>query len=267
MTTPTTQPASAVRPFAVSWLKKCRLLLRPFAPILRVLFDAAAQVCFGMNRLVGWSYLRLWPILGIYWYDHDFDYLLGPTVNKWMERGTLANRHIKPGDEVLDVCCGDGTFSGTFYSQNASHVDAFDYDEKAVATARRKHAKPNVRFFVADATKLTLSKKYDVILLFVAIEHFSVADGTRLLQKLGAALNEGGLLMGSTPIFVEVGGHNDEHQNEFLSVAQLRDFLAPHFGEVDLWCSQWRGRLDCYFECREPVVETSAIGCLETKTS
>jgi SAM-dependent methyltransferase len=237
---------------AIDSLKRIRLVLRPIGPILRVIFDMAAQACFALNKLVGWSYLKLWGILGIYWYDHDFDYLLGPGWNKWTERGILANRLIRPGDEVLDVACGDGTFSGNYYSQNATHVDAFDYDQKAIATARKKHPKPNVHFFVADATNIDLVKKYEAILLFASIEHFSIEDGARLLQRLGGALKPGGVLLGSTPIFKEIGGHNDEHKNEFLSVEQLRNFLTPHFANVELWSSQWPKRVDCYFECRGP---------------
>jgi len=29
---------------------------------------------------------------------------------------------------VLDVACGDGSFSGNYYSQSAAHVDAFDIE-------------------------------------------------------------------------------------------------------------------------------------------
>ncbi len=239
--------------YAFNSFKRALLLLRPFGPILRVMFDIAAQTCFVLNKLVGWSYQKLWVVLGIYWYDHDFDHLLGPGWNKWTERGILANRFIRPGDEVLDVACGDGSFSGNYYSQNAAHVDAFDFDQKAIATARRKHAKRNVNFFVADATNVILSKKYEVILVFASIEHFCIEDGARLLQRLGEALKQGGVLLGSTPIFAEIGGHNEEHQNEFLSVEQLRNFLAAHFAKVELWCSQWPKRMDCYFECREPI--------------
>ena len=246
-------PDSPILRYTLNSLKNARLTLRPFGPILRVMFDMAAQTCFALNKLVGWSYQKLWGVLGIYWFDHDFDHLLGPGWNKWTERGILANRCIRPGDEVLDVACGDGSFSGNYYSQSAAHVDAFDYDEKAIACARRKHAKPNVHFFVADATNFVLSKKYEVILVFASIEHFSIEDGAGLLQKLGDALKPGGVLLGSTPIFTEIGGHNDEHKNEFLSVEQLRNFVAPHFAKVELWCSQWPGRIDCYFECKEPV--------------
>jgi SAM-dependent methyltransferase len=244
--------------YAFHSLKKARLLLRPFGPILRVLFDIAAQTCFALDKVVGWSYLKLWGILGIYWYDHDFDHLLGPGWNNWTERGILANRCIRPGDEVLDVACGDGSYSGNYYSQCADHVDAFDYDEKAIGCARRKHAKPNVHFFLADATSVILSKKYDVVLLFASIEHFTIEDGARLLQKLGDALVQGGVLLGSTPVFTEMGGHNDEHKNEFLSEEQLRTFLTPHFKKVELWCSPWPKRTEYYFECREPIARPKA---------
>lgn len=204
---------------------------------------------------MGWAYLKSWPVLGVYWYDHSFDHLLGPEWNRWTERGTLANRYIRPGHEVLDVACGDGSFSGNYYSTNAAHVDAFDYDEKAIRHATLKYARQNVTFFLADATTVDLQpEKYDVIAFFVAIEHFSEQEGAKLLAKLGRSMKPSGILIGSTPIFTQVGGHNEEHQNEFLSVDQLKNFVSAHFEQVDIWCSNWPNRIDCYFECRRPRI-------------
>src|SRR5712675_800581 len=239
-------------------LREFRDFLRPFGPVLRTLLEVSARLCLFVNRLLALSYRYLWPILGIYWYDHDFDHLMGPDVNHWTERGTLAKRYIRSNDLVLDVGCGDGSFAGNYFAQYAAHVDAVDYDEKAIDAARRKHSKNNVNFFVADATTSEFTKKYNVILLFGAIQQFAPQDARQLLEKLANALVDGGTLFGSVPIFSQTGvsesrGFVKDHKSEFLSIEQFRIFLKPYFAHLDLWGSGWPGRLECYFECRDPI--------------
>ena len=159
---------------------------------------------------------------------------------------------------MLDLCCGDGTYSGLFYSGRAGSVDAVDRDPRAVALAKRRHSKPNVQYFCRDILLEPFPRpEYDVVFFFVAIEHFSIEAGTDLLQKIGSSLSQRqGVLFGSTPILPHRGGHNDEHDNEFLSVEQLKLFLEPHFSRVEVWCSNWPMRTECYFTCEGPILLT-----------
>ena len=109
---------------------------------------------------------------------------------------------------------------------------------------------------VADVTKKPFPRiNYDVITLFEAIEHFFVEAGTRLLQKIAASLSSTkGTLIGSTPILANRGGYNPEHDNEFLSMEQLRLFLEYHFVEVALRSTKWPTRNACYFICSRPIL-------------
>ena len=38
--------------------------------------------------------------------------------------------------KVLDVCCGDGSYSYMFFSDIAGHIDAIDNDEYALQYAK-----------------------------------------------------------------------------------------------------------------------------------
>ena len=206
-----------------------------------------------MNWLVGWSYKKAWPRLGISYYEHQYDHMLGPGYYVWQERGILGNHAIPRNGLVLDICCGDGFYDSHYYSTRARHVDAFDRDPRAIKTA--KSGRPgNVTFWVHDALTFTSEmNKYDAILMFASLEHFTPEQGHLLLDRINAWLKPGGVFLGSTPVFEQLGGHNDEHQNEFLTEVQLREFLKPHFSNIYLWSSPWtKGRLEYYFRFAKP---------------
>jgi len=207
------------------------------------------------GSLVGYLYLRSWPTRNLPFYDHRYDYLEGPSNWYWQERGVVGAKTIPSGGKVLDLCCGDGTYSGIYYSSRAGHVDALDRNPSALSLARRRYRLPNVSWIDADVLASPFpSSDYDVVMLFAAIEHFSVANGTTLLAKIAKSLKPTGTLIGSTPIFAEEGGHNMEHDNEFFSMSYLTGFMEPHFGHIETWTSDWRGRIDAYFQCTIPKV-------------
>jgi len=207
-----------------------------------------------LGKLIGNVYSWIWGYFRVPWFDHRFDHLRGPENWYWAERGIFGRKFIHEGAVVLDLCCGDGLFSGLYYSQVAAHVDAVDRNEKALRLARRRYSRKNVVFHYLDALKDAFPRQqYDVIFFFASIEHFSDEAGAQLLQKIGTALNQQhGILFGSTPILSHRGGYNYEHENEFLSLEQLEKFLKPHFAEVELWVSKWPNRDECYFRCTHP---------------
>lgn len=220
-------------------------------------FDFVAQAFLAIGRCVGWTYRAAWGYSGLSWYDHRADFFFGPANWHWSERGVLATRLIPDGGRVLDLCSGDGIYSGLFYSLRALHVDAVDIDDKALGIARRRYMRPNVIFHRGDIVRDPFpGDDYDVVCMFAGIEHFAPDAGMRLLQKIAKALaGRDAVFIGSTPIFPHRGGFNPDHENEFLDLDDLRRFLEPHFESVDLWISPWpRKRSESYFECRGPRV-------------
>ncbi len=228
---------------------------RLVAVIAALILPPLAWITLRVGSLVGYLYLRSWPTRNLPYFDHRYDFLQGPSNWYWQERGVFGARVIPPQGKVLDLCCGEGTYSGFYYSTRAKHVDAIDRNPAALAVARRRFSLPNVSWIDADVLNQAFpSSDYDVVTLFAAIEHFSVSNGTMLLNKIAGALKSDGILIGSTPIFAEEGGHNVEHDNEFFSMGYLVEFMEPHFGRVDTWTSGWRGRTDAYFQCSMPRV-------------
>ncbi|MCJ7805531.1 class I SAM-dependent methyltransferase [Patescibacteria group bacterium] len=215
------------------------------------LLSRSADLLIRFSRLIGRFYTSIWSLQGISWFDHRFDYLRGIDNIFWLERAFFVNRVIKKNSSVLDIGCGDGIFSGLFYSAVAKEVLAIDLDSRAISHAKRYYNRSNVTFINRNILKWEpKDKKFDLILLFAVIEHFSKRDGLLLLEKIRKMMKPDGLLMGSTPVFSDKGYHNMEHKNEFSSVKDLNKFLGIKFKRVKTYTSNWPGRLECYFECR-----------------
>ncbi len=233
------------------------------AKFLYWLLNFCALLVLRLAQLIGLVYTMLWGSLRVPWFDHRFDWLRGPENWVWNERGIYGAKLTRPGDKVLDVCCGDGIYSGLFYSKFAGLVHAVDRDEKAISVARKRYSRENVSFFKIDILEEAFPlDNYDVVVMFAAIEHLSAEQGTSLLQRIAAALSASSnrSFLGSTPIFHEATGHgHPEHQNEFTSIERLKDFLSPHFAEIELWSSKWGlegERKDTYFLCKKPLVHS-----------
>src|SRR4051794_29555537 len=68
----------------------------------------------------------------------------------WLDRGVLNRIVMKRGCRVVDVGCGDGFYDKHFYASVASHIDAFDVDETAIAHARAHSAAANIAYHHGD---------------------------------------------------------------------------------------------------------------------
>ena len=228
--------------------------------LIRYLLNLCLWFILKIAGFVSFIYIRLWGFFGIPWFDHRFDWLRGPTYWVWNERGIYGSRVIRPGDKVLDVCCGDGIYSGLYYSMFAGLVHGIDRNESAIAAANKSYAKENVKFFKIDILKERFpAEDYDAIFMFAALEHFSAEQGKEILGRIAKALSKSssGIFLGSTPIFEEATGHgHPEHVNEFTSIEKLKSFLSPYFSEIDFWSSKWgtkTERKEVYFLCKKPM--------------
>jgi SAM-dependent methyltransferase len=183
-----------------------------------------------VRSYAGKRLMKQWRAGDHTWFDHRVDELRWPRNIFWLERGVLARLYLPLGGKVLDVCCGDGYFSDVFWADTAGSIDAVDRDPAALAAARHCHWRDNIAFTCADIVNDPLPDLgYDLICFFEAIEHLSAENGRAVVETLGAALADGGHIVGSTPQVAPTakGKGNREHDNEFESATQLRDFLGP----------------------------------------
>lgn len=119
-------------------------------------------------------------------------------LSHFVERQRLrqAVQHIRPGDTVLDVACGEGGLVGLL----PPDVDYMGLDilEPKIALARSRY--PDQQFIVADLTQplpKQAQKQYDVIVLLAFLEH--VTGPAQILMSMAQYLRDDGHIVITTP--------------------------------------------------------------------
>lgn len=111
----------------------------------------------------------------------------------WDELAFLA-KHIKPGDRVLDIGCGNGRFLPLVKERGGQYVGV-DYSEGLIREAKRLH--PDGEFVVGDATKLSfLDSKFDVAYSFATIHHVPSKElRAQFIREAARVVKPGGMFI------------------------------------------------------------------------
>ena len=135
------------------------------------------------------------------------------------------------GRDVLDAGCGVG-YGTAFLGEAARRVLGVDISADAIAYARRRYARPNVEFAVADLLALAEPDgSFDVVCCFETIEH--LADQPAFVAEVRRVLRPKGTFLVSTPR-AGTTGENPHHERE-LSAAELEGLLRGAFLDVELY--------------------------------
>lgn len=108
---------------------------------------------------------------------------------------------VKKGDTILDLCCGDGSYSYLFLSDIAKRVDAIDYDAEAIKYAKRNYNKSNIEFIRGDVLRRQFEKNaYDVVFWTSGVAYFIKEERAQIFNKIRSTLKDDGVLYIRTPI-------------------------------------------------------------------
>lgn len=113
------------------------------------------------------------------------------------KRVGFSLKFFKKNGRILDIGCGDGTVTKAVTDALASETIAIDVSEQAVRVAQETNPSSNITYLVSNIESYGSEKKFDGILMFELIEH--IFRPAEVLAKLRALLNEGGVLLISTP--------------------------------------------------------------------
>jgi SAM-dependent methyltransferase len=182
------------------------------------------------------------------WFDHELDVQwqwVARQSSMFLERGVLNTLAMRPGGEVLELCCGDGFNAHRFYAGRAGHVLAVDHNEQALRHARRLHARPNVRYNRCDISQGLPEGRFDNVVWDSAIHHFSEAEVHRILGFVHSRLRPGGVLSGYT--IIEPGADYAYARMTFAEPEDLAELLEHEFPHVAVLQTPDALRQNLYF--------------------
>lgn len=113
---------------------------------------------------------------------------LGANILDWLA--------VVPGEEILDIGCGDGVLTEQIL-QRGAHVRGVDASPQMVEAARKR----GVHAEVTDATKMRFQQQFDAVFSNAAL-HW-IHDQPALLQGVAQALKPNGRFV------AEMGGHGN----------------------------------------------------------
>lgn len=101
---------------------------------------------------------------------------------------------VRPGDEILDLCCGTG-FGSFWFEEQGAIVTGMDFAPYMIALAKeeaeRRHSK--VEFIEADIFSQDFGReRFNLILCFDSISDFPLSGLAKLGKKITNALKPGG---------------------------------------------------------------------------
>jgi SAM-dependent methyltransferase len=200
-------------------------------------------------------FLRDWKleVLGRpQFFKHQIDLCRWPSEpSRWSftARGVYAREDMFDGCKVLDLCCGDGSYSFLFFSDIAGAVDAVDRDRHALAYARRQFAAPNIAYHEIDIVREPLpSAGYDFVIWNAAICYFSEQEIRQIIVKIIAAGKAGLRLCGMLP---KANGWVD-HKTEFADSSAVAGFLRQYFRTVAIREVAEGSAVSFYFQASSP---------------
>jgi SAM-dependent methyltransferase len=131
-------------------------------------------------------------------FDEDYDHFYGDLLSgeRAESEAELIRRlaGLNPGDDVLDVPCGDGRIA-VHLARAGCNVIGVDLSERLIARARERESE-NLRFQVGDMRELSWHGRFDLVLnWFSSFGYYDSETNRRVLRAFRKALRPGGKLI------------------------------------------------------------------------
>jgi acetyltransferase-like isoleucine patch superfamily enzyme/SAM-dependent methyltransferase len=147
-----------------------------------------------------------------------------------MERASLIEQLVEPGDCVLDVGCGEGLITAML-AKKAANVVGCDYSKEAVQIARQRC--PNVEFVCCNSTNLPFADgSFGKVTLSDVAEHLMPVQFIKTIENIHRVLRPAGVLVLATPLTGR--GASSAHYAHIYeySLAEMRQILERFFCDV-----------------------------------
>lgn len=218
-----------------------------------VIFSFFQVACFACASLGKW---RDWSLQSYGWpqfFKHQinlYSWIKKPALWAFSARGVYPRAQMFRGCKVLDLCCGDGTFSYLFFTDISKQVDAVDVSRRAIAYAKSHYKARNLRFFQIDILNEKLpSNDYDFIVWNAAMLYFTANEIDLVIAKLVQSMKVDAKLTGMLPI----GLNYKDHKINFNNLGEVKGFLRKYFNTVEIMQVEEALMSTIYFTVSNPV--------------
>lgn len=109
--------------------------------------------------------------------------------------------NLKPGEEILDIPCGDGRV-GIHLARNGMHLVGIDINPRFIALARRRFKAEDLpgEFLLFDMRNLPFESRFDAVVnWFNSFGYFGPDTDQLVMERLVAALKPGGRILIEAP--------------------------------------------------------------------
>lgn len=225
------------------------------------------RVAYGSRRFASFAHMSLyfiqWGIKPVpNWFDHNIDvYWQWPKCrdSSWLERGVINSLCLKGGD-ALELTCGDGFYTRSFYSTKLKSLIACDQDPKAIAAARKYNRASNVSYVVTDIVTQMPTGKFEHVIWdfgFPWCNHFSTSQINDIFSQCKDRLTESGIFSGYLALLSQNGVCTQNEQAaeiDFKDIASLKIYLLRYFSHACVIETSSPGRHNAYFFASNNVV-------------
>lgn len=154
-----------------------------------------------------------------------------PSRWSFVARGVYSREAMFRGCKVLDLCCGDGSYSYFFFSDIASHIDGVDNDSNAIKYARKYHLNSKITFHQIDIVNQVFpSSEYDIVVWNAAICYFELHEINQIILKI---IKSGKPNLQLTGMLPKANGWVD-HKTEFSDTEIIKQLFLQYFKVVTI---------------------------------
>jgi len=163
-----------------------------------------------------------------------------------LARYKFVSKQLHPDDYVLDIGCGSGL--GTiFLSQYCNYVKGIDIVNGLIEEAQSINLRSNIDFELIDFFKMSQGKQYDTIISLDVIEHMTVDDCNKFINKTLDHLQCNGMLVIGTPSI-----YSYKYQGALSKSAHIKCYDLK---EITALISKYYGRI-LSFSMNDEIVHT-----------
>ena len=119
------------------------------------------------------------------------------TRGHWWKGMGSFNKYVQPGDQVLDLGCGNGRMAEIFLESKIDYLGLDNSTELIKIAQQRYPGHSNFRFTVGDVTRLQLpDNQYSLVLLIAVLHHIPTQRlRLKILSDIYQTLKPGGRLV------------------------------------------------------------------------